>query len=77
MPTITLDLPESTYRDALSFDVTERVRLFAVALRTARAIEEAEEDPDVPDYDRPTDEADLEAIGRGLASRCGRANRSR
>ncbi len=60
MPTLTIDLPETAYRAALALPETERVR------RVASAREGDEyDDPTLPDYDRPTDEADLEAIARG------------
>jgi hypothetical protein len=64
MPTLTIDLPESAYRDALTFDPKERARLVAIMFSTARSIELETE----PDYHRETDEADLEAIGRGIAA---------
>lgn len=44
-----------------SFSKQELDRLVAVAITTAEAAL-----MDEPDYDRPTNEADLEAIGRGL-----------
>lgn len=64
MPKLTLDLPEEAYRDALALEPSERVRVFAAAVRHARL--EDGDDPDMPDYDRPTNEDDLEAIGRGI-----------
>lgn len=38
MPTLTLDLPEAVYQDALTFTPTERVRLVAAALSAARTV---------------------------------------
>ena len=61
MQTLTIRVPDTVYHAALTFTPAERERLFAVAITVAHAALEEE-----PDYDRPTDEADLEAIGRGL-----------
>jgi hypothetical protein len=63
MPTLSIELPETAYRAALSFPPHERTRLAAVMFTTAEAALGNEE----PDYDRETSESDLEAIGRGLA----------
>lgn len=38
MPTLTLELPDAAYRDALAFTPTERVRLVAAALSAARSV---------------------------------------
>ncbi len=62
MHNLTIRLPDTAYRAALSFTPDERDRLVAVALTAAHAALEDEE----PDFDRETNEADLEAIGRGL-----------
>ena len=67
MPTLTIDLPETAYRAALSFPTHERARLAAIMFMTAEAVLDMEDDPTLPDYDRETNEDDLEAIGRGLA----------
>jgi len=61
MQTLTVTLPDAAYRAALSFSKQELDRLVAVAITTAEAAL-----ADEPDYDRETNEADLEAIGRGL-----------
>lgn len=62
MPTLTIDLPETAYRAALALPEAELSRL------VARVVEESDEDDDMtlPDYDPPTNAADLAAIGRGL-----------
>ena len=68
MPTLTLtiELPEAVYNDALHFAPAERSRIAAAAFVAARMIEDdewtSEEEPD-----RETNEADLIAIGEGLA----------
>lgn len=64
MQNLMIRLPDAAYRAALSFSPAERERLFAVAITTAHA---ALEDDEEPDFDRETNEADLESIGRGLA----------
>jgi len=67
MPTLTVDLPETAYRAALAFPAPERARMIAATFteETPR-FSALEEDEDAPPYDRPTNEADLEAIGRGI-----------
>lgn len=82
MPTLTIDLPETAYRAALTLPVHERARLAAILFTTETArrssgaeafANEGNEDDesgmnsgDLPDYDRPTNEDDLAAIERGL-----------
>lgn len=66
MPTLTLELPETAYRAALTLSAHERDRLAAIMFTTAEAFSDAEDEDDGPDYDRPTNAADLEAIGRGI-----------
>jgi len=61
MPTLTIEVPDATYRAALAFTPQERMRLVSVTFAAAEATLAAE-----PDYDRETSEDDLEAIGRGL-----------
>ena len=61
MQTLTIEVPDATYRAALAFTPQERMRLVTVTFAAAEAALASE-----PDYDRETSEADLEAIGRGL-----------
>ncbi len=61
MPTLTLDLPDTAYRAALTLTPRQRNRFAAVMFATLETI-----DADLPDFDRETNEADLEAIGRSL-----------
>jgi len=53
-----INMPEEAYQNALSFSPAERERMIINAF-----VEDLYEEPD---YDRETNEADLEAIGRGL-----------
>ncbi len=62
MPVLTIELPETAYRDALTFAPDERARLAAILFSTVRTIDSETES----DYHRETDEADLEAVGRSL-----------
>ncbi len=61
MPALTLDLPDTAYRAALTLTPRERNRFAAVMFATLETV-----DAELPDFDRETNEADLQAIGRGL-----------
>lgn len=63
MPTLTIDLPDAAYRAAVALPEADLSRLIAHAIEWE---DEEYEDPTLPDYDRPTNAADLETIGRGL-----------
>ena len=63
MPTLTIDLPDAAYRAAVALPESYLSRLVARAIEwDDEAEDEDAEDPTLPDFDRPTNAADLEAI---------------
>lgn len=68
MPKLIIDLPEETYQNAMAFSPAERERMIVNTFHTAKN--------EKPDFDRETNEADLEAIGRGIEdAKAGRVSR--
>ncbi|MBC8141620.1 MAG: hypothetical protein H7Y38_09300 [Armatimonadetes bacterium] len=66
MPTLTLDLPDTAYRAALTLTPRERNRFAAVMFATLETID-AETDSDRAAAFAAAEEADIQAVGRGLA----------
>ncbi|MBC7806920.1 MAG: hypothetical protein H7145_12305 [Akkermansiaceae bacterium] len=67
MPSITIELPDSAYRAALSFPPAERMRLGTIALSAAFATTEAAYQDEAEDEEPPTTVEHIAAIREAFA----------
>jgi hypothetical protein len=67
MPSITIELPDSAYRAALSFPPAERMRLGTIALSAAFTTAEAAYQDDAEEEEPPTTAEHIAAIREALA----------
>lgn len=78
MQNLTIQLPDTAYRAALTFTPQEQTRLAAIMFTTAEALDTFAGNGDRSDAETETDaeraarfaeleEADIQAVGRGLA----------
>lgn len=68
MPSITVELPDSTYRAALSFPPAERMRIGTIALSAAFITADAACHDDEAEEEPPTSAEYIAAIREALAS---------
>lgn len=66
MQTLTIQLPDSAYRAALTFTPQEQTRLAAIMFTTAHGLDAEETETDRAARFAELEEADIQAVGRGL-----------